>query len=73
MGLFLQKIGLEATTKDRLLMDAIDNSYRSLDVVGRGTLIIDPKEAARDPEFKHYREMAKTIVNKYQSEGKKHK
>jgi len=38
--------------------------YKSLRVVGRGTVLLDPKEVLDSAEFKEARQLAKAIVEK---------
>ena len=39
------------------------NAYKTLRVVGRGTIKIDPREVAASEEFKQARKLAREIVN----------
>ena len=41
----------------------VDNSYRSVRVVGRGTIKIDPQEVRRSPEFQAALRQAGAIVD----------
>lgn len=50
------------TENDRKLIELVKNSYKSLQVVGRGTIKIDPKEVRNTEEFKRARKAAKDIV-----------
>lgn len=48
----LRQIGLFPSEEDRKLKALIDSSYKSLVVVGRGTIHIDPEEVRKTKEFK---------------------
>lgn len=48
--------------KDELLKQLINNSYESVQVVGRGTINIDPKEVRNSENFKQALSLAKSIV-----------
>lgn len=48
--------------RDAQLIKLVKNSYKSLRVVGRGTIMIDPREVVESPEFKAARELARKIV-----------
>ena len=45
------------------LIELVNNSSKSLRVVGRGTVRIDPREVAESPEFQRARRLAAEIVN----------
>lgn len=47
---------------DEKLKQLVSQSYRSLRVVGRGTVRIDPKEVGESLEFKAAKRKSKTIV-----------
>lgn len=63
---FIKKIaiwlGLHPSERDKEMKQLVENSYKSIRVVGRGTIKIDPKEVASTEEFKHAQEQAKLIV-----------
>ncbi|MGX9937553.1 hypothetical protein ACVFVO_19380 [Advenella kashmirensis] len=48
--------------KDELLKQLINNTYESVQVVGRGTINIDPKEVRNSENFKQALSLAKSIV-----------
>lgn len=51
-----------ASKRDKELKELVENSYESVRVVGRGTIIIDPKEIRESSEFKKAQiEFAKII------------
>jgi hypothetical protein len=50
---------------DKKLKDLVNNSYKSVRVVGRGTVRIDPKEVAASEEFKKARKEVRDLTRKY--------
>ncbi len=54
--------GLYPTEDDLRLRKLVAGSYRSVRVVGRGTVRIDPDEVNATPEMKDARKKAKAIV-----------
>lgn len=48
----LQWLGFAPTQEDKELIDLVKNSYKSVTVVGRGTVQIDAKEVYESKEFK---------------------
>jgi len=56
------ELGLYPSERDREIKQIVENSYKSVRVVGRGTIKIDPKEVVSTEEFKHAQEQAKLIV-----------
>ena len=60
---FLQKIGLAPSDDDKKLKSLVESSYKSVRVIGRGTIKIDPAEIRSSSEFKSAREKAKRIVS----------
>lgn len=59
------KLGLAPSESDKKLRDLVNNSYKSVRVVGRGTVVIDPREVVQTPEFKAAREQAAAIVRQH--------
>jgi hypothetical protein len=59
---FLVMLGLAPSENDKELAKLINNSYDSVQVVGRGTIKIDPGEVYRSPEFKVMQAKAKKII-----------
>lgn len=59
---FLQHIGLYPTEQDLEIRNMVQNSYKSLRVVGRGTVKIDPGEVRQSDEFKEALKQARVIV-----------
>lgn len=59
----LNWLGFVPSEEDKKLKQLIQNSYSSVQVVGRGTVKIDPNEVSRTPEFKRAREEARKIVS----------
>lgn len=57
----LQYIGLAPTEHDKQIKLLVDNSWNSLQVVGRGTITIDPSEVSNSPEFKQAQLDAKQL------------
>jgi len=49
---------------DLKLAASINNSYKSMRVVGRGTLRIDPAEIFDSPEFKEDLDRARRLINR---------
>lgn len=58
----LKKLGLYPSESDKKLKNLIDNTYKTVRVVGRGTITIDPSEVTNSSEFKEAQEKAKKIV-----------
>lgn len=48
--------------QEKKLIDAIKNGPKTLRVVGRGTLMVDPEEIANSPSFKRDLERARKLV-----------
>ena len=61
MNLF-EIIGLKPSERDQRMRDLVKDSYKSVTVVGRGTVKIDPSEVSASPEFQHARRQAEMIV-----------
>lgn len=55
-------LGLMATKEERELSNKINNSYKTLRVVGRGTIIIDASEVKQDMKDNGLFDRAKDIV-----------
>ncbi|ADE16117.1 conserved hypothetical protein [Nitrosococcus halophilus Nc 4] len=55
-------LGLGPNEDDKRLKELVNKSYKSVKVVGRGTIRIDPKEVRETEEFKKARKQAKAIV-----------
>lgn len=58
----LVSLGLAPSEHDIKLRELVNKSYKSVRVVGRGTVMIDPAEVAATPEFKAARKRAGEIV-----------
>ncbi|MCL6381632.1 MULTISPECIES: hypothetical protein [Pectobacterium] len=56
--------GFAPDESEMQMIEEIRNSYKSLEVVGRGTVRIDPKEVRQDPAFIAFVEKAKMLVEK---------
>lgn len=52
VGLLSRLTSIFRSKEDEELTQLINNSWRSLRVVGRGTIRIDPEEIRNSPEFK---------------------
>lgn len=61
MGI-LQWMGLAPSESDKRLNELVNGSYKSVRVVGRGTIKIDPTEVYASDEFKSARKKARAIV-----------
>ncbi len=59
----LRVLGLAPSDRDREIMQLVKGSYKSVQVVGRGTIKIDPQEVLETPEFQHALKLAKEIVD----------
>ena len=59
----LRFLGLAPSDRDREIMQLVKGSYKSVQVVGRGTIKIDPQEVLETPEFQHSLKLAKEIVD----------
>jgi hypothetical protein len=58
-------LGVYVSSDEQRVLDAIDQSgLKSMKVVGRGTLTVDPKEVTSSEKFKAYAEQAKSVVNR---------
>lgn len=55
-------LGLAPSKNDRELIELVGNSYKDVQVVGRGTVKINPAEVSSSKEFKAARARAKQIV-----------
>lgn len=53
----------EERSRQQELINLVNNSYKSLRVVGRGTVRIDPREVSQSATFQQARQLAKEIVN----------
>lgn len=58
----LRFLGLAPSERDREIMQLVKESYKSVHVVGRGTIKIDPQEVLETPEFQHALKLAKEVV-----------
>ncbi len=65
MSLFLKMLGLAPSDKDEKLRELVAQSYKSVQVVGRGTITIDPSEVSQSQEFKNARAEAREIVARH--------
>ena len=63
----LVSLGLAPSDSDIKLRDLVNKSYKSVRVVGRGTIKIDPGEVAATPAFKEAREKAGKIVQEHRA------
>ncbi len=63
LDLFRRLKGSYVGKEEERVLAAIDESgLKSMRVVGRGTLMVDPLEVARSDVFKKYSEKAKNLV-----------
>lgn len=53
----------EERSRDQELINLVNNSYKSLRVVGRGTVRIDPREVSQSAKFQKARQLASKIVS----------
>ncbi|MES2822489.1 MAG: hypothetical protein V4732_02730 [Pseudomonadota bacterium] len=60
----LQMLGLSPSKSDYKLRELVKNSYDSVQVVGRGTVKIDPNEVSSSEQFKKASVLAKAIVSR---------
>ena len=58
----LRFLGLAPSERDREIMQLVNGSYKSVHVVGRGTIKIDPQEVLETPEFQRALKLAKEVV-----------
>lgn len=58
-----QILGLSPSESDKKLKELVSNTYTNVNVVGRGTVNIDPVEVRKSREFKEAQQHAKAIVN----------
>lgn len=63
MNPLLRLLGLAPTQRDREIAQLVKNSYKSVRVVGRGTIKIDAKEVFDSPEFQRALQRAQAIVD----------
>jgi hypothetical protein len=59
-----QILGLSPSESDKKLKALVSNTYTNVNVVGRGTVNIDPVEVRNSREFKEAQQHAKAIVNR---------
>lgn len=59
----LSRLGLAPSVEDLKLKNLVENSYSSVQVVGRGTVQIDPNEVRHSEEFQRALRQAKAIVS----------
>lgn len=60
-------LGLAPSKRDMEMRELFKNSYDGVEVVGRGTLKVDPDEVRRSPQFQEARRKAKAIVDKHRA------
>lgn len=63
MKTLLSLLGLAPTQRDREIAQLVNNSFKSVRVVGRGTIKIDAKEVFDSPEFQLALQRAQAIVD----------
>ena len=63
MKTLLRLLGLAPSARDREIAQLVRNSYKSVRVVGRGTIKIDAKEVFDSPEFQRALQRAQAIVD----------
>ena len=63
MNTLLRLLGLAPTQRDREIAQLVKNSFKSVRVVGRGTIKIDAKEVFDSPEFQLALQRAQAIVD----------
>ena len=63
MKTLLRLLGLAPSARDREIAQLVRNSYKSVRVVGRGTIKIDAKEVRDSPEFQLALQRAQEIVD----------
>ncbi len=62
---FLKRLipALRLDEEERRILEAIEKSgFKTMRVVGRGTLTVDPQEITNSAEFKRYAEKARLLV-----------
>ncbi len=61
---FIRKLtGTHVDEEERRILDAIkDSGLKSMRVVGRGTLVVDPREVTGTEKFKQYVSQARQMV-----------
>lgn len=59
-----QTFGFAPSDDEIEMVEKIRNSYKSIEVVGRGTVRIDANEVRNDPVFIEYALKAKSLVDK---------
>lgn len=63
MKTLLRLLGLAPSARDREITHLVRNSYKSVRVVGRGTIKIDSQEVFDSPEFQLALQRAQAIVD----------
>lgn len=58
----LSFLGLAPSESDKELIQLVIRSYRNVQVVGRGTIKIDPDEVMKSEEFQRARAKTRKIV-----------
>lgn len=65
----LRVLGIYPTKEDIKLKELVDNSYKSVRVVGRGAVRICPNEVRNSEEFKEALTKAREIVEDQNEKG----
>ena len=63
MKAFYSILDFFSVETDNYIKTLVKNSYKSLRVVGRGTVCIDPKEVVKTKEFIAAKQRAAEIIN----------
>ena len=63
-GLLSRLTSILRSKEDEELMQLVNNSWRTLRVVGRGTLTVDPEEILNSPEYKDALRRLEPLVKK---------
>lgn len=63
MKAFYSILDFFSVETDNYIKTLVKNSYNSLRIVGRGTVLIDPKEVAKTKEFIAAKQRAAEIIN----------
>jgi len=69
MKAILKMLGWKRSASDERIRRLLSNSYENVEVVGRGTIYIDPKEVARSVEFQQMSRQFEQLITKGQSEA----
>ena len=66
MAAFFKKLGFGRNPSEERILELLNNSYEQVEVLGRGTIYIDPDEVAKSVEFKEMSRRLDEIIEETQ-------